>query len=156
MPERYYRELLRYFTRKAGDGETAADVVQEAYTRMLTMQDKGAVVFEPRALLYETGRNVLANQIRRHAVELRMLNTIALVLDDSAPCVERQASARQQLERFVEFLDSLPRKRRNAFLLVRIYGFSYAEAAKHMEISEIAIERHMTRALLDCAGYEDA
>lgn len=156
MPERYYRELLRYFTRKAGDGDAAADVVQEAYARMLSLQHKGAAVLEPRALLYQTGRNLLTNQALRRAAERRMLDTLALVSADSAPCVEQQVSARQQLERLVALLEGMPRKRRSVFILVRIHGLSYAEAARHMEISEIAIERHMTRALLDCAGYADS
>ncbi|WP_260397321.1 RNA polymerase sigma factor [Variovorax sp. KBW07] len=154
VPERYYRELLRYFTRKAGDGDTAADVVQEAYTRVLIHQDAGGPVFEPRALLYQTGRNVLASQAVRRAAEQRMLDTLALVSADSAPSVERHVSARQQLARLVALLEDMPRKRRNAFILVRIHGLSYAQTAAHMEISEKAVERHMTRALLDCAGYE--
>lgn len=153
MPQRYYKELLRYFTRKAGDGDTAADVVQEAYTRILALQARGGVVREPRALLYQTGRNVLVDQVSRRAAEARVLDTLALVGADCAPCAERHASARQQLDRLVALLESMPRKRSQVFILVRIHGFSYAEAARYMEISELAIERHMTRALLDCAGY---
>lgn len=153
MLERYHRELLRYFTRKAGDGDTAADLVQEAYARVLGHQDAGGLVLEPRALLYQTGRNLLATQAARRAAELRMLDTLALVAPDSAPSVERHVAARQQLRRLVALLEAMPRKRRHAFLLVRIHGLSYAQTAAHMEISEKAVEHHMTRALLDCAGY---
>lgn len=153
MPERYYRELLRYFTRRAGDGEAGADVVQEAYARMLALQHKGGVVREPRALLYQTGRNLLTSQALRRAAEQRVLETLALVGADSAPSAERHASARQQLEGLLALLEAMPRKRREAFILVRVHGLRYAEAARHMAISELAIERHMTRALLDCAGY---
>lgn len=153
MPERYYRELLRYFTRKAGDGDAAADVVQEAYTRMLSLQDRGGTVAEPRALLYQTGRNLLASQAVRQAAERRMLQTLALVGAESAPSTERHASARQQLARLIALLEGMSRKRREAFILVRVHGLSYAEAGRHMEVSEIAIERHMMRALMDCAGY---
>ncbi len=153
MPERYYRELLRYFVRQAGDGDAGADVVQEAYARMLALQDKGTPIFEPRALLYQTGRNILVNLARRRVVEARVLDTLALVGADSAPSPERHASARQQLERLVRLLERLPRKRRTVFLLVRIHGLSHAEAAAHMAISVKAVEHHMTRALLDCAGY---
>lgn len=153
MPERYYRELLRYFVRKSGDGDAGADVVQEAYVRVLSLQEKGTTVFEPRALLYQTGRNILVNQARRRAVEARVLETLALVSPDSAPSPERHASARQQIDRLVRLLERMPRKRRDAFLLVRIHGLSHLETAAHMEISVKAVERHMTRALLDCAGY---
>lgn len=153
MLESYYRELLRYFTRQAGDGESAADVVQEAYARIFMLQHKGGTIREPRALLYQTGRNLLINQAVRRAAEARMLEALALVSDHSAPCAERHASARQQLERMAALLEAMPPKRRHAFVLVRLHGFSYADAARHMEVSTLAIERHMTRALLDCAGY---
>ena len=153
MLESYYRELLRYFTRRVGDGDTAADVVQEAYARVLSLQHKGGAILEPRALLYQTGRNLLASHATRRAAEARMLDALALVSDASAPCAERHASARQQLERLLALLQAMPHKRRNAFILVRIHGLSHADAARHMEVSPLAIERHMTRALLDCAGY---
>jgi len=153
MLERYYRELLRYFTRRAGDGDVAADVVQEAYARVLSLQDPGGQVREPRALLYQTGRNLLVTQAARQSAEARMLETLALVSPEMAPSTERHAIARQQLERLVTLIEAMPRKRRDAFVLVRIHGLSYADTASHMEISEIAVERHMTRALLDCAGY---
>ncbi|MBB6564093.1 RNA polymerase sigma-70 factor (ECF subfamily) [Acidovorax soli] len=156
MPERYYRELLRYFTRRAGNGDTAADVVQEAYSRVLALQSTGKPVFEPRALLYQTARNVLTNQALRRAAEVRMLDTLALVHCDSAPSVEREVSARQQLHRLLALLQRMPRKRRDAFILVRVHGMSHAQTAAHMEISTKAVERHITRALLDCAGYTSA
>ncbi|MEG1455609.1 MAG: sigma-70 region 4 domain-containing protein [Comamonas sp.] len=44
----------------------------------------------------------------------------------------------------------MPRKRREAFILVRIYGCSYAEAAAHMGVSVDAIDRHVVRAVMDC------
>lgn len=151
--EHYYRELLRYFTRRSGDAETAADVVQESYARVLTLQGKGVAILEPRALLYQAGRNVLLNQVARRTAEGRMLETLALISADTSPCAERHASAREQLERLLRWLERMPRKRRHAFILVRIHGFSYAEAAQHMEVSVIAIERHLTRALLDFAHH---
>lgn len=153
MPERYYRELLRHFTRTAGDTDTAADVVQEAYARVLSLQDRGTEVFQPRALLYQTGRNILINLVRRQVAEKRMLDTLALMSATSSPSAERQVSARQQLDQLVQLLENMPRKRRNAFILVRIHGLSYLEAGAHMDISVKAVERHMTRALMDCAGY---
>ena len=155
MLDRYYRELLGYFTRAAGDGDTAADVVQEAYARVLTLHVRGGAIAEPRALLYRTARNLLINQARRRAVEARVLETLALVGAASAPSAEHHASARQQLSRLLALLEAMPRKRRHAFVLVRIHGLTYAQAAEHMGVSLIAIERHITRALLDCAGYRD-
>jgi len=153
MHERYYRELLRYFTRRAGNGDTAADVVQEAYARVLALQRTGATIFEPRAVLYQAGRNILATLRLRGAVEARVLDTLALVGSDSRPSVEREVGARQQLERLLALLKSMPARRRDVFILVRIHGMSYAQTAAHMDMTVRTVERQMARALLDCAGY---
>ncbi len=152
MPERFYRELLRYFTRHTRDGDAAADVVQEAYLRVYALQHAGGAVAAPRALLYHTGRNIVATAATRRAAEQRMLDTLALISSDSAPTVERQAIARQQLERLLERLAVMPRKRREAFILVRIHGYAYKEAAAHMGLSEAAVERNVMRGIFDCAG----
>lgn len=152
MPERYYRELLRYFTRH-GDGDAAADVVQEAYARIYALQRTGTSVFNPRALLYHAGRNIAAARAKRQAAEQRMLDTLGLVAADAAPSVERHAIARQQLEGLMRRLSAMPRKRREAFILVRIHGFSYREAGEHLGVSVAAIERHVMRGIFDCAAH---
>lgn len=151
MPERYYRELLRYFTRSAGNSDTAADVVQEAYTRVYALQRTGGTAFNPRALLYHVGRNIVATRTTRRAAEQRMLDTLRLIAPDEAPSVERHAIARQQLAALLRHLTAMPKKRREAFILVRIHGYSYREAGEHMGVSVEAIERHVMRGVFDCA-----
>ena len=152
VPERYYRELLRYFSRRSGDGHAAADIVQEAYARIYALQRGGGAVIDARALLYHAGRNILASAAARRAAEQRVLDTLGLVAPDSAPSAERQAMARQHLDRLIERLAAMPPKRRAVFVIVRIHGYSYREAGQHMGLSEAAIERHVMRAILDCAG----
>lgn len=152
MPERYYRELLRYFTRRSADGDHAADLVQEAYTRVYALQRSGGTVLEPRALLYHAGRNIAATTATRQAAERRVLETLALVGSDSVPSVERVVIARQQLDRLIERLGRMPRKRREVFILVRIHGYRYHEAAERMGLSDEAVERHVMRGIFDCAG----
>lgn len=153
MIEIYYKELLRYLIRRTGDLHAAEDVTMQAYTCALQHQHDGHTIAHPRAFLYQSARNLLANQAKRQAVEARILETLAIVGAAEVPSVERQVDARQQLRRLEELLDAMPAKRRNAFILVRIHGMRYAQAAAHMQISEAAVEKHIIRALMDCAGY---
>ncbi len=148
----YYSELVGFFTRSLGDREAAADVVQESYARVLAMGARSVAVRDLRALLFRTGKNIVIDGARRRQAEARMLETLALICADMGPCAEQQASARQQLERLSRRLAAMPRKRREAFVLVRIYGFSHAEAAAHMQSTEAAIEKHIVRAVCDCMG----
>ena len=148
MAAHYYAELVSYFARSLNDREAAADVVQESYLRVFSMRS-ASPVRDLRALLFHIGRNIVIDGARRRQAERHMLETLALVCVAEAPAAEREASARQQLARLLALLESMPRKRREAFVLVRIYGFSHKEAAAHMGISEAAIEKHIVRAVCD-------
>ncbi|GAA5236377.1 sigma-70 family RNA polymerase sigma factor [Verticiella sediminum] len=150
MVAHHYPELLSFFSRSLGDRDAAADVVQEAYARVLKMYADGTVAFDPRALLFRTGKNLTVSDVRRRAAEERMLQTLRLVSSDSAPSVEQQVDARQQLERLLARMSAMPRRRREAFILVRIYGYSYAEAGEFMGVSSFAVDRHVVRGVLDC------
>ena len=79
-----------------------------------------------------------------------MLETLAVVGADEVPSAERQVQGRQQLVLLSRRLQAMPRKRREVFVLVRIYGFSHAEAAAHMDISIASVEKHVVRAVCDC------
>lgn len=153
MAAHHYAELLSYFSRSLGDRDAARDVVQEAYARLLAMTCGGLAVRNARALLFRTGKNLVIDGARRRASEGRMLQSLALLQADDAPSTEHIASVRQQLDRLLARLQAMPRRRREAFVLVRIHGYSYAEAAQHMGVSSDAVDRHVVRAVLDCARY---
>lgn len=153
MAARTYAELVHFFSRSLNDRDAARDVVQEAFARLLAMQAGGAQVADDRALLYRVGKNLVVSDARRRAAEDRMLQTLALVGPDSAPSVEQQVDARQRLERLMARLAVMPRKRREAFILVRIYGYSYAEAGDFMGLNPSAVDRHVVRAVFDCMRH---
>lgn len=146
----HYAELVSFFARSLNDRDAAADVVQESYARILAMSTSSVAVRDLRALLFRTGKNIVIDDARRRQAETRMQETLTLICADEEPSAERTVSARQQLERLAQRLSVMPRKRREAFILVRIYGLSHAEAAAHMQISEVAIEKHIVRAVLHC------
>ena len=65
MLERYHRELLNFLARHVNDRETAADLTQESFVRVLAAQSSGQAVLDVRALLYRTARNLVIDQHRR-------------------------------------------------------------------------------------------
>ena len=127
-------------------------MVQESYALVFAMQSQDLAIRDLRALLFRTGKNIVIDDARRRTAEARMLQTLAVVAADEAPSPERQLQGQQQLALLSRRLQAMPRKRREVFVLVRIYGFSHAEAAAHMNISEAAIEKHVVRAVCDCMG----
>jgi DNA-directed RNA polymerase specialized sigma24 family protein len=60
MIERYCAELLGFFLRRTRSKEQAADLVQEAYNRVLAAP--GSTISQPRALLYRIAHAAAVRQ----------------------------------------------------------------------------------------------
>ncbi len=56
----------------------------------------------------------------------------------------------QRIQRLSEALETLPPRRREAFLLYRFDGLSQSEIAERMEISISMVEKHIAAALVHC------
>ncbi|MBC3920545.1 sigma-70 family RNA polymerase sigma factor [Undibacterium sp. CY18W] len=149
MVQHYYQELVGFFSHTLRNRDAATDIVQECYARVLAM-DPSVAIAEPRALLYKIGKNLIVDDARRRNAEARMLATLALTGSDELPSVEHEVMVRQQLDRLLARLARMPGKRREAFIMVRVYGYSHREAAEHLCSSVAAIEKHVVRAVLDC------
>lgn len=156
MDIRLYSELLGFFARFLNDKEAANDLVQESYARVYARGESGMVVRNMRALLYRTGKNLAIDAARRRKAEQSALETLAAISAETAPSAEQCVATRLYLERVLRRLQCMPRKRREVFILVRIYGYTHAEAAVHMCISAQAVEKHMVRAVCDFLSMASA
>jgi RNA polymerase sigma-70 factor (ECF subfamily) len=156
--ERYYRELLSFLSRKVSDRATAADLAQESYARVYEAQRTGNVVRDPRALLYRTARNLVTDHHRRTSVragndgaatheEPRELDD---VMGPETFEPDTILSSGQGLAAMVETIDRLPPRCREAFVLFKFDGLSYAEVAARMGISVRTVEMQLRIAMDAC------
>lgn len=154
MVARYYLELLNHFTRQTGQRDTAADVVHDAYARVLTLERAGTAVAQPRALLYQTARHLLVDRWRRQATRAPQSDEAPVGPDElAAPAhtePEVALESAQTVAALVATIDALPPRCREAFVLHRFDGLSHAEVAGRMGISRKAVEHHIERAMRDC------
>lgn len=155
MFERYYRELLNFLSRKVADRSVAADLTQESYARVYSAQASGSMVDDPRALLYQTARNLAIDHLRhrdvRGGVEMAgedLSQTLAPGPRHWEP--ETALSSQQGIAALAGAIDRLPTRCREAFMLNRFEGLSYAEVAARMGISVKAVEQHIKLALDAC------
>lgn len=149
MFERYYREILGHFSRKLGDRDAARDLVHDSYLRVISKLGAASVLGgDTRALLYKTGTHLLIDQARRRKVEQEVFRTLDVVQATVVPCQEQGASVAQEVARLLRALQRLPKKQREVFVLVRVYGHSHAEVSRHLGISIAAVEKHMYRAMI--------
>jgi RNA polymerase sigma factor (sigma-70 family) len=155
----HYNELLNFCARSLRCRDAAADLVQEAYTRLFTVRQAGEAVADPRALLYRVVRNLLVDQHRRDEVRAHeSLDALAETEQPPMPTAQQpeEAYAALQYARAMrDTIDALPARCREAFVLNRFDGLSHQEVADRMGISRNMVAQHVIRAVLACKACDD-
>lgn len=156
MVARYYRELLNHLTRTIKDRDSAADITQETYARVLALHQSGQAVLQPRALLYHTARNLLIDRYRRsevrgdHMQSDADLENLDMLVAPPACEPETALASSQAVDAMLTTIDRLPVRCREAFILHRFDGLPHAEVAMRMGISRKMVEQHIKLAMDAC------
>jgi RNA polymerase sigma-70 factor (ECF subfamily) len=147
----YYDELLGFLTARLGCREQAADVVQDTYVRVLSMENRDAVA-RPRAFLYKTALNLTVDLFRKqrlraeHTVELEGAHDVP----SGAPDQEAIIEGKKRLQLLREAIAELPPKCRQVFLMHKFMHVPHHELAERLGISKNMVERHVMKALAHC------
>jgi len=147
--------LIQFLATRLRSVQEAKEVAQEAYVRLLSLEDSGAVSFL-RAFLFKTAANLAVDRIRSRNRQRQALD--AGLCDESreAPTPDREAASAQEMEIVRRLVGELPPKCRRAFLLHRVHGVEFPEIAKEMGLSERMIRHYVLRAVLYCRAGLDA
>lgn len=145
---RYREELTRRLVSMVKSHETAADLVQDTYVRLLRLGD-AHVVEQPRALLHRIAANLAIDHLRKEKNGVQAFDDMdaAMAVPSQSPSPERELLAKQRLRLCLQAIEQLPPRSREAFVLCRVYGYSYQEIAIRMGISESGVEKLLMRAL---------
>jgi RNA polymerase sigma factor (sigma-70 family) len=147
--------LLRFLTARMGSRQEATEVAQEAYVRLLNLDESGAVSFL-RAFLFKTAANLAVDRLRSRTRRERLREVALFEGFAETPTPERAAVSAQGVEIIERLLGELPPRCRAAFLLNRVQGLSPAEIAREIGASERTVRHYILRALLYCRAGLDA
>lgn len=156
--ERLFREhneaLIRFLRSRLGSYQEARDVAQEAYVRLLSLDEPEAVGYL-RSFLFRTAANLAVDHLRRgvthsRAMELPLFREFA---DSRTP--ERHLAGAQAVGRLQRLLGALPHQCREAFLLNRFDGMDVSAIAHRLGLSERMVQKYIARALLFCRAAMD-
>jgi len=157
MLERYHAELLSFLRSKVACRDTAADLVQESYVRVLTLQQKEKLQ-EPRALLYKVANNLVIDQYRRAAVRQHTpIDELEESQHPPAPLHQQPDQAlasMQMIQAFVATIEALPPRCREAFVLHIFDEMPQAKVAERMGVSVSMVEKHVVRGMVACKACE--
>lgn len=135
---RHAKDITRSLCRRGLSEETAADIMQDTFVRVLTaVPSDGAAVQNPKAYLYRVSRNLSINHHRRERlVEMLNLDDEAFgEIADPAPTPEKIVHDRQLLRQTEAALAELPERTRLAFELHRLGENTLAEIAQKIGVS---------------------
>lgn len=147
--------LVRFLSVRLHSVQEAKEVAQEAYVRLLSLDDSGAVSFL-RAFLFKTAVNLAVDRLRSRNRQRQAMN--AGMCDElrEPPRPDHEAAQAEEAEIVRRLIGELPPKCRRAFLLHRIQGEDFPQIAQQMELSERMVRHYVLRAVLYCRAGLDA
>ncbi|CAI2795346.1 Probable RNA polymerase sigma factor [Pseudomonas [fluorescens] SBW25] len=145
----HHRWLTGWLRRKLGCPESAADLAQDTFIRVLTARETPPLI-EPRAFLTTVAKRVLFNFYRRQDLERAYLDALAHMPEHVAPSEEERAIILQTLVELDQLLDGLPVQVKRAFLLAQLDGLTYAQIGAELGISIATVKRHLNKAAMRC------
>ncbi len=139
--------LLRYAWRFTGDQEAARDIVQDAFLKLWQIRADVDPKRSLKALLYTMVRNLALNYKRaaQHTSGVFPEHD----LHDRAPTADQQLEASILGDRLRLYIDQMPERRREAFMLSRFEGLSHEEIAQVMNLTPRTVNTHIVLALKD-------
>ena len=157
--ERLFREhneaLIRFLRGRVGSRNEALEVAQEAYVRLLSLDQPGAVSYL-RAFLFKTAANIAIDRRRRHRSYDNKVSGGQLFTEfaeERTP--ERQVAAEQTLRHLGSLIESMPAKCRASFVMSQIHGLDANTIANQLGITDSMVRKYVVRALLQCRAQMD-
>lgn len=155
----HYRDLLHFCLRKAQDCDTAADLAQESFARVLAMQKAGQVILDPRALLRQVALRAKIDLDRR--AQVRRHEDIDALDEASQPAAARHlqpdeaCASSQSIQAYLDAIESLPPRCREAFCMYAFDELPNKEIAERMGVSLGMVNQYISRGKLACAARRD-
>lgn len=148
---KYNDSLVRYLSVRLRSLRDAEDVAQEAYARMLKL-DEPETISHLQAYLFKIASNIAIDRLRRQGRQPQHLPLDGITDGIPAPAmaVDRIVEAKQQLSLIRDIVEELPPKCRQAFLLYKFQDRSYREISVQMQLTESMIRKYVLRAIAYC------
>ena len=147
--------LKRFLTRFLSSSQDIEDVVQESYLKALCAEQKKEIT-SPKAFLFRIARNEALKELQKKSRRITdYLDDLDIPESSTEISIEDSSIAKQRFGLFCESALEMPPKCRKAFLMCKVYGFSYKEIASHLDISVSGVEKHIARGLEICSNYVD-
>ena len=155
LMSKHYRSVLNFIARFIGRPAAAEDLTQEVFLRIYRNRSRYAPQARFRTWMFTIARNLSLNEIRRSARSEDLIrraepddgtNTTSNPQSGDVPGPEAELLLQERREKLHQAIAALPENQRTAILLRRFEGFSYAEIASVLGVSQKAVKSLLSRA----------
>ena len=142
------REMRVFLYRQLQSSETAADLTQETWLRMLR-QRPSTPVANLRAFIFRIGRNLAIDHVRSRMSRERHDEGLAYLYEvtGESPELIDSVAASQELEVLNAALQRMGEPEQSIFLKCRLQGIPHKEVARELGMSLSSVEKHLASAL---------
>lgn len=140
--------LRRHLVRRGLSAPAAADVVQEAFLKLLrTPLDE---IRDVRAYLQRAAETIAIDAWRRETRGAAVIDPLVLAHDvvaDPTPDADALLMAKEERQALAAAIEVLPPRCREVLMLHRFEGLSYAQIAEKLGISRNTVMVHLANAM---------
>lgn len=143
----YAVELQQFLRGRLRCPDTAADLTQETYLRLIS--HRGGPIENVRAFVFRIARNLVIDHVRASSRRSALDETIAYLYEvtGDSPELDNVVSAQQELAALSQALTELPPLTRAVFECCRLRHLSHQQIADELGVSISTVEKQMVRAL---------
>lgn len=141
----YFPRLKGYALRYTNDAVISEELAMNVMLKVWQQKSKIITWNDFNSYLFTMMRHETVSMLRRKKILLTLSAS-----EEEAPATENIAdtvSYRELLTRYQACLDKLPPRRREAFILNRERGLSYAEIATQLNVSIFTVQNHIAASL---------
>ncbi|HEY8509658.1 MAG TPA: RNA polymerase sigma factor [Steroidobacteraceae bacterium] len=142
------RALVGYLVTRLKNEQEAKEVAQEAYVKILQLEQKPGAASFMRAYLFRVAANLAIDRIRQRQTRSRLDRLESIDDFFEEPVGERQVIAEQELALLRRAVAELPARCHQAFRMHKLEDRSFAEVAGLMRVTERMVRKFVSRALV--------
>lgn len=145
--------LNSWLRRRLSCSDTAADLAQDTFLRLLAMpnsEQKIAEIREHRPYIASVAKTVLIDHFRRCDLELAYKHALMQQPEPETISAEESALILDTLYRLDRMLDGLGKNIKTAFLLSQLRGLNYKQIADKLGVTESSVKKYMAKAMQHC------
>jgi RNA polymerase sigma-70 factor, ECF subfamily len=151
---RFYADLCAYAQTILGNKDVSEEIVQDIFVKLWEIRESINIKSSLKGYLFRTVHNYCLNQIESWKVKEQYINNTSLAYYNNIHNIPFSGDypianliTQELTKQIKDSVEALPDQCREVFLLIRIKGLSYSEAAEKLNISVNTVKTQMSRAV---------